>query len=250
MWKIADPNITTLFLVGSFMGGLYTLPKSIKDFENMGYKKANRAYTTLLLVKESWKWLFVLFFGIYGIFLLIAFTIQPTVLRDVPNAGVVPLVAFVSLFSYVVSSIVLTAWEKNRDFQFFMSCENCKNASVELHRMTRVKNLLDSLRWYEKYIRVVLRLRITNMEEISSKFLTQGSYEQGQTIDRFYRAFVDGDDLEPLNVIGKFAGSDGTKVLVKENSHPKWKDWKMPIAVGIMGIVGQIASVIIQSILK
>lgn len=220
-----------------------TIPTLKKDFERIGFKKVFRAYKTLRILRESWKWISILFSSVFVVQLIWVFAVDANYFRALQGVNMIPVISTVAWFSYMVNYSSYTAWEKNIEFRLFMSREHCKIASLEQNRLKRANHLLSCLRWYERHIKSTLNYKLAIIDEVFSKYLTQSSYEQEQSISQFYKAFVSGDEIEPLNMLKTSSGqTDGTKILVKEDFLSKWK-WTLPIISALIAFVGTLVTV-------
>jgi hypothetical protein len=238
-----EPAVMLLLIV-SFMGAILTIPRSKKEFETIGFERVFRAYRTLRILRESWKWISILVLSLFLIQIIWVLGVDSNYIRNMQGVNMIPVIATVASFSYMVNYSAYTAWEKNYEFRIFMSREHCKIASMVQDRLERGNHLLSCLRWYERYVKSALNYRLAIIDEVFSKYLTQSNYEQEQSISQFYKAFVSGDALEPLNLLKTFSGqTDGTKILVREDFLSRWK-WTIPLISALIAFVGTLITVL------
>jgi hypothetical protein len=232
-----DPiGTNSLFLIiVSMFGGFMSLPKS---FKNIDYRNIKLAYLVLKQSRKIWLVMSIIMLTIYPLIFLDARGLPIGTYFDIhPELGFVPITMITSLFYLAISAMVLGIWNKSSDFLFFMARETIKVASNKQDTLEKVGELFDCLTWYFRYIRLIFDKNIASTDRIVSKILTQSNTERAKSLNSFYKAFVDGDELEPLNVVDSLlVETSGTELLVSRNLMTRFKELAVPIGI-ILGVI-------------
>jgi len=243
-----------LLLVIPLLTSVTSVPKSNIIFERMGYRGANRAFLVLSIFRRFWG---TATLAIFALYLWIWIDAKGMPLSNYfilhPDLSFAPISFIISLLSFTFTAIALSNWNGTSSFCLFMARELCKIASTTTNKVEKMTRLISSLQWYGRYIWIIVDLKIAEFDNLTARILSQNNEQQGKTIDSFYNAFVNGDELEPLQVLSTInEGKGGTSLLIRENLlfHIKKLAVLLGIIISAITALGSIVNIFIIPYLR
>ncbi|HEX9677282.1 hypothetical protein [Nitrososphaera sp.] len=219
------PVIAFLFLIS-------TVPTKSEDYGKIGYVKAKKAHFTLNMIRRGWLSVFFLTLIIFVFQVALVFAASQSYFDVFPGPAWIPILSILSVFWYLLTHAVFGYWDKNEHFLLLMARGTCKTISEKQDGFEKVKLLILSLQWYERYASVALNLKHGNSEKIIAKILTESADRQAETIKVFFQAFTHNDPLEPLRELAKIGDiTNSNGIQGRENSFSKLKNLEVILAV-------------------
>jgi hypothetical protein len=135
----------------------------------------------------------------------------------------------------VVGGLLWIAFNKiNKDFNFCLA-KGCFENMLEKNEMEVIQSLTRGLRYYNKYLKRVLKLQINNVDGVTSKLLSDSKVDKNKAIESIYHAFEGNDRFQPITCISTTLDIQETeKFLVKQPVAEKIKDWTTYIIATII----------------
>jgi len=109
---------------------------------------------------------------------------------------------------------------------------------LEKNEIDVIQSLTRGLRYYNKYLKRVLKLQINNVDGVTSKLLSDSKVDKNKAIESIYHAFEGNDTFQPITCISTTLDIQETeKFLVKQPVAEKIKDWTTYIIATIIPFI-------------
>ena len=181
--------------------------------------------------------LFILLMGI-----LVAF---PNVTLEFTSDQVVILVfsALYLMMAITISIFFFTVIQFNSNYDFIMAKANCMLFSKSKNELNKIKHLLQSIKYYDKFLRSNFKLSLNMKIDILSKFLTDQQVKN-QLSTNFLNSF-ETNEIKPLEFILTELNLESKNILQTCSIREKVLIWS-PIFVGILSVSFGIVQIIIN----
>jgi hypothetical protein len=138
----------------------------------------------------------------------------------------------------VLGGLIWIASNKiNKDFYFYLAKGSIESI-LEKNEIAKVQFMLEGLKFYNRYLRRVIKLQIHNIEQIFSKLLSDSKIDKFGTMQSIYEAFEGDDKLLPISRISTVLNIQETeKLLVRESALHKIKSWGTYVIASVIPTV-------------
>jgi hypothetical protein len=148
----------------------------------------------------------------------------------------------------VVGGLLWIAFIKiNKDFYFYLAKGSLENI-LEKNEIGKIESITRGLRYYNEYLEKVLKLKINNVDGVTSKLLSDPNVDRHEAIKSIYRAFKENDRFQPITCISTTLGLQETeKFLVRQPVGEKIKNWMTYIIATIIPFIVSVIQLLFPS---
>jgi len=147
-----------------------------------------------------------------------------------------------SVTSGIIYIILITI---RKDLRFYLAKTFLEIASKEKEEIKKMKYLINSIKFYDRYLRGSLNLQINNIKEIFSNIIIDSSIDKSEAIQSLFSAFEnDNDKLKPAKCLSEITHiHESQEFLIEELIGQRIKDLAIffatiiPVAVGIIQLL-------------
>jgi hypothetical protein len=107
----------------------------------------------------------------------------------------------VLLYAVVAGLIWLLCQRARRDFYFYLAKTYIKKISENLEEVDKIDYLINGLRAYNKYLIKKLKLRLTAIEELFSKIMSESDTKTQESMNKICASFDESNKLNPLRTL-------------------------------------------------